>query len=368
MTRADSIDEIILDWLFRSNFDSLTTIALWSIAAVLATTLTLFVYTIGLRLTTNSHERGRRIFVSRWRDVFASSMLSSESAAQQSLPRIYRRDKIDLLDEWNRARSMVDGSAVDNLIELAKRAGIPDIAKHLFRSHRLRSKILALQTIGHLRDTSLRDEIRDLIKDEGTALSITAATALIDINPDLGVSTIVPMINARRDWPKTRVSVLLRQAGSERISEPMYRAIRSESDEGKTYLLQFARLIESGILDALVRDLLRESRDPGVLNAALKLVSGFTGVPRIAALIRHDVWYVRMQAANVLGRIGQQEHLTLLQSLLDDKEWWVRYRAAQAIASLPFLGPNELRNLRLRQTDRFAGDILQQAFAEVGLV
>jgi hypothetical protein len=367
MTRATTIDEIILDWLFQSNFDSLTTIALWSIAAVLATTVILFVYTIGLRLTTISHDRSRREFVARWRDVFASSMLSSELAKRQPLPRVYRRDTIDLLDEWNRARSMVDGTAVDNLIELARRTGIPDIANHLFRSHHLRSKILALQTIGHLRDTTLRNEVRDLLEDESTAMSITAATTLIDINPDFGVSVIVPMINTRRDWPKTRVSLLLRQAGSERISEPMYRTIRSESDSGKTYLLQFARLIESSILDTLISELLGESRDPGVLNAALKLVSGFAAVPRIAALTKHETWYVRMQAAKVLGRIGQRDHLILLEALLDDNEWWVRYRAAQAIASSPFLGPNELRKLQRRQSDRFAGDILQQAFAEVGL-
>jgi HEAT repeat protein len=356
-----------LDWLFRSNFDTLTTIALWCIAAVLVTTVVLFVYTIGLRLTTISRNQSRRSFVMRWRDVFASSMLSSESAKQQPLPRVYRGDKLDLLDEWNRSRSMVDGSAVDNLIKLAKRTGIPEIAARLFRSRHLRSKILALQTIGHLRDSALRDDVRRLIDDENTALSITAATALVDIDPDFGISVIVPMINARRDWPKTRISILLRQAGSERISEPMYRAIRSEDDRGKTYLLQFARLIESSILDALVADLLRESRDPGVINAALKLVSGFAGVPRIVAFTQHDVWFVRMQAANVLGRVGQQEHLSILESLLDDREWWVRYRAAQAIASLPFLGPNELRKLRRRQYDRFASDILQQAFAEVGI-
>jgi HEAT repeat protein len=322
---------------------------------------------MALRVTTIAHDRGLRRFISRWRDVFASSMLSNESAKQQVLPEFHNRDRLNLLDEWNRARSMVEGSAADNLIELAQRAGIPKIAQQLFRSHRLRARILALQTLGHLRDRKSYDIIHELLDHENTALSITAAAALVDIDPDRGIAALVPRINLRRDWPKTRVSVLLRQAGSERISEPMFRAIRSEDDEGKTYLLQFARLVEASILDALVSDLLRESRDPGVLNAALKLVSGFAGVPRIAALTRHEVWFVRMQAANVLGRIGQQEHLSLLESLLDDKEWWVRYRAAQAIASLPFLGPNELRRLRGRQSDRFASDILEQAFAEVGL-
>lgn len=356
-----------MEWLLRSNFDTLTTVALWSIAAVLVTTVILFVYTVGLRVATISEGQRRRQFLKRWRQVFAGAVLDGKPADRFVLPRIRRNDRIDLLEEWNRARSIVAGKAVDSLIELADAAGIPRHALRMFESRRIKSRILAVQTIGHLRLADQREAIHQLVDHENTALSITAAAALVDIDPGYGIAVIVPMINARRDWPKTRVSVLLRQAGSARISEPLFRAIRSEDDAGITYLLQFARLMESEILDALVRDLLRESNDAGVLNAALKLVSGFGGVPRIARLTQHDAWFVRMRAAIVLGRVGQQEHLSLLESLLDDQEWWVRYRAAQAITSLPFMGPNELRKLQARQKDRYAIDILQQSFAEMGI-
>lgn len=356
-----------MEWLFRSTFDTATTLALWSIAAVLATTIVLFIYTMGLRVVTITSLRRRRRFLQSWRDVFANSIMSAEAAANSPLPRIRHSDKVDLLEEWNRARNTVDGAAVTNLIALARRTGIPEVARKLFRRRRIRSRILAAQTLGHLRDRTHVDELRELVNHENTALSITAAYTLVEIDPDLGISVVVPLIEARRDWPKNRISILLRLAGSQRISEPLYRAIRSADAGGMTYLLQFARLVESEVLDALVEDLIRTNNDPGVLNAALKLVGGFRGVPRIAALTQHDTWYVRMQAAKVLGRIGQQEHLVLLEALLHDPEWWVRYRAAQSIVSLPFLGPNQLRQLRLKQTDKFAADILQQVFAEVGL-
>ena len=356
-----------MEWLFRSEFDTAATFALWSIAAVLATTIVLFVYTMGLRLATSSGMKRRARFLEDWRPVFSSAALSLQAAESQPLPRITRSDRVNLLEEWNRSRSIVDGNAAGYLIALALRTGIPDLASKLFRHRRVRSKILAVQTFGHLRDRTRRDDVRQVLDHENTALSITAAVALVEIDPDYAVSVVIPMIEKRRDWPKNRVSILLRMAGSERISEPMYRAIRSADNDGKTYLLQFARLVEAEVLDALVDDLIRHSNDAGVLNAALKLVSGSRGVPRLAALTQHDAWFVRMQAAKVLGRIGQQEHLSLLESLLDDREWWVRYRASQAIASLPFMGPNQLRQLQMRQTDPFAADILQQSYAEVGL-
>ncbi len=356
-----------MEWLFRSEFDLLTLIALWSIAAVVVTTIVLFVYTMGLRVATVSGDKRRRTFLSEWRDVFARAVLSAEAARNQPLPRVTRADRTDLLEEWNRARSIVDGSAVDNLITLAERVNIPDMAAGLLRRRRIQSLIMAVQTLGHLRDNSHYDEIRELLDHSNTALSITAATSLVEIKPREGIALVVPRVHQRRDWPKNKVSILLREAGSELISEPLYRAIRSAGSADKTYLLQFARLIESEVRDALINDLIRESNEPGVLTAALKLVSGYRGVPRIAALTQHEAWYVRMQAARVLGRVGQEEHLSLLVSLLDDPEWWVRYRAAQSITSRPFLGPNQLRRLQRRQKDRFAVDILQQTMAEVGL-
>lgn len=356
-----------MDWLFRSNFDTATTLALWSIAAVTATTIVLFVYTMGLRVATILANRNRRRFLDTWRGIFASSVISDDASRTAELPLIRNNERTNLLEEWNRARSIVDGRAVENLIALAERINIPRAASTLLARRRVQSRILAVQTIGHLRDASHKEAIRDLIRHENTALSITAAEALVEIDPAGGISTVIPMIESRRDWPKNRVSVMLRNAGSELISEPMYRAIRSADEGGQTYMLQFARLVESEVLDALVAELLQSSSHPGVLNAALKLVSGFAGVPRIAWLSQHKAWFVRMQAAKVLGRIGQPEHLSLLESLLDDPEWWVRYRAAQSIVSLPFLGPNKLRQLQQSQSDPFAADILQQAFAEVGL-
>jgi hypothetical protein len=47
-----------------------------------------------------------------------------------------------------------------------------------------------------------------------------------------------------------------------------------------------------------------------------------------------------------------------------DEVWWVRFRAAQSLASLPFFSRDELWRLRFLLTDRFAQDILDQVVAE----
>ncbi|HYG13158.1 MAG TPA: hypothetical protein VD885_03330, partial [Methylophilaceae bacterium] len=67
---------------------------------------------------------------------------------------------------------------------------------------------------------------------------------------------------------------------------------------------------------------------------------------------------------NVLRRLGTREDLPSLLQLLCAPEWWVRYRAAQAITAAPYLGKDELGQLQATQADRYARDILQQVAAE----
>lgn len=354
-------------WLFDTVFDTQVRAALWSTLAAGVATIVLFLYTLGLRFATILGDRRRRHLVSRWRGIFAVAMLSRRDAEGEMLPRVGRRDRTDLLEEWNRAREMVEGSAADNLIIVAERLRFDRIARGLLRRGRLTSRLLAVQTLGHLRDRGSWEAVDACLASPNTALSITAAVSLAEMDPERAIGRLMPLIAERRDWPRTRVSRILRKAGSELVSEPLYRAIRSGDEDEKIYLLQFAPLAEAETVDALCQELLRSSSHPGVLTAALKNVSGHAGVPRLYQLARHQAWFLRMQVAKVLGRIGQVEHVSLLVSMLGDREWWVRYRAAQAVVAMPFLGPNALRDLRDRQDDRYARDMLEQAMAEAGL-
>ena len=90
-------------------------------------------------------------------------------------------------------------------------------------------------------------------------------------------------------------------------------------------------------------------------------------MPRIDELLAHPAWYVRMQAAKLLGRMGRTEDAGRLEKLLADKEWWVRYRAAKALVRLPGVTVADLEQIRLSLHDHYARDILDQAIAEAGV-
>jgi hypothetical protein len=58
----------------------------------------------------------------------------------------------------------------------------------------------------------------------------------------------------------------------------------------------------------------------------------------------------------------QDAHYLL--SLLNSGQWWVRYRAAQALVELPFINHRAVKRLIESRTDAFARDILLHIVAD----
>jgi HEAT repeat protein len=243
---------------------------------------------------------------------------------------------------------------------------LPLARRHMNR-HSVANRLLGLQVVGQLRDHDSWDAISTTIEDPNIALSVTAATALTDIDPDRAIPRILPLIGKAAQWPRTQVGRILSRAGPDIVSARLCREIADAPLDAAILLLQFADSAYPGDINAAAEKLLKGHQEPAVLSAALKAARGMICPERVVELTRHEVWYVRMQAATFLGRAGDFEDLAALEPLLSDREWWVRYRAAQALVASPFLGPNALRRIASRQQDQFAQDILQQALAEKGL-
>jgi HEAT repeat protein len=356
-------------WLFPSapGYDLQAAIAAWTTVVAGLATVVLFAYTLALRFATVSAAHRRGAVVARWRRIFAAAALSATEARECALPHCTRAQRTDVLEEWNRARASVEGDAVANLIALAERLKLKLHAQGLLRRRKLSSRLLGVQTLGHCADRSSWSAIVALLDHPNTALSMTSAAALANIDPKEAMPLVMPHVIRRADWPATTVARVLKTIGPALVTQSICNAILTGDAPTAVRLLRYSELIRGQALDQLIELLLREREEPAVLSAAMKAAGSRGGVPRMSALAAHDAWYVRMQAARLLGRVGDEHDLPMLESLLSDREWWVRYRAAQAIVALPFLGPSALKALLGRQRDPFAADMLYQAMAEAGL-
>jgi HEAT repeat protein len=332
-----------------------------------AVTLLLFGCSLGLRAAHRLRKRRLRRLRQQWWPIFAEAVSSERFANNVVLPSIRFGEKLVLLREWSRFRSLVQGQATISLNVLVERLKLLPLARRHMKRRSVDNKLLAMQVIGQMKDRASWDDIDAAIDSPNIALSVTAATALVDIDADRAIPRIVPLIGTIARWPRTQIGRILNRAGPDIVSSRLCREIAEASGEEAVRLLQFVESAYPGDVNAVVEQLLQTRDDPAVLSAALKAARGRICPDRLTELAHHKVWYVRMQAASLLGRAGNHEDLKALEPLLCDREWWVRYRAAQAMVASPFLGPNALRRIAARQNDRFAQDILQQALAEKGL-
>lgn len=342
-------------------------VAVWAAVCAVAFTAVLFLYALGLRTSHVLHARRTHRLHSLWWPIFAEAITANKCTGIHKLKIASPGSKLEVLREWSRFRSLVRGSSTASLDALAEQLELQSVARKRLKRSAISSKLLAVQALGQLKDQSSWSAIEDLLEHPNIAISVCAATALVNIDGKRAVPRIISLIGIRSRWPRTQVGRLLNLAGSEVVSPCLCGAIEGAPTDQAIRLLQFSESAFTADVNNLVERILNVRTEPGLLSAALKAVRGQVRTKTIASLAQHDVWYVRMQAASLLGRFGQRENYQILEPLLSDTHWWVRYRAAQAIVGFPFLGPNALRKLRDRQRDQFARDILNHVLAEKGL-
>ena len=247
---------------------------------------------------------------------------------------------------------------------MGRRAGFDRLARRMARSRGRWQRLVGIAALGHLRERAAWDELRSIAHARHPVESLAAARALVHIDVEQGLAAVMPLIAVRADWPPSRVAALLQDAGPDAIVEPLTRAAGEASPERAAQLVRYWSL----------RRARRSRRTCGSSSAVLK-TPGSSGrastscrAPRTLSLFAPfsltPDWPVRSEAARTIGRLGTEADVPTLVRLLGDTAWWVRYRAAQAIASLPAIGTRELHRIAADHPNPFARDMIAHVMAE----
>ena len=97
-----------------------------------------------------------------------------------------------------------------------------------------------------------------------------------------------------------------------------------------------------------------------------RLLQGEQGATLVVVQAEHPDWRVRAQVARSLAHIGGATELPLLTRMMTDAQWWVRYRAAQALLGLPGMSGELLLDCAQSTQDRYALSMAQAVLAEAG--
>ena len=328
--------------------------------AVLTLTLVMLLATIAMRLNTLHMERIDAEAEALWRPI----LLDPDAASATNLPPLRVGHLRGFIEVWDEAHEPLLGGTTERLAGIAHDL---DLSRHLnrFLDHTtFHHRVMAVIALGHIKSDESFEKVRAYLDDTSPILSLCAARALMQINAERAVPTLVPLIVERAYWSQGVVASILRETEPGIVAAPLTDATLHATSEVAPRLIRFLAGVSPASAAPIIRATLLSSNDERVLSTCLQAMTDPADLDCVRPLLAHPLWYIRMQAATTLGNLGVAGDEQRLARLLADGQWWVRYRAARALLKLNFIGIEDVRRIQQTQTDAYARDIIDHVLAE----
>lgn len=315
----------------------LATVSVWIV------TIILLGWIFVIRWMRLAGERRRLAMIAMWRPILAGSLVVD---VPDSLPSIPPRDRVVFLYLWNHLQESIKGESSNALCQIIHRTKMDEVVQDFLATGTMRQQLLAIVTLGHLKQASAWAKLVELAQAENAFLSLEAARALVRIDPPRAIHVLVPLISYRTDWSTLKVLSFLTGAGAALVAQALGEAALQAPPLIAARLLRFLASLRSHGALSIVRPLLaRQPLHEDVLAGCLSLFGQCCDpydLPTVRQYLSHPTWFIRVQAATALGKMGMEEDEAPLIELLQDAQWWVRYRAAEALSMLPSMTDDKL--------------------------
>ncbi|MGB5131465.1 MAG: HEAT repeat domain-containing protein [Steroidobacteraceae bacterium] len=310
-------------------------------------------------------ERLRERVIASWRPLLTRAAL--EAGEPPAMPRLTSGQTPYLMEEWNSLQDAMRGDATERLNAVALKLGLDAVARELMRSRQIGKRILAIRTLGHLRDPMAWKSLQGELVSANALLSFYAAAALVQIDAQRAMPGIMLQLAERESWPGEAMARLLVDAGADVAREPIRALMLSLEPAKVAPLVQWLAHVDAVLGSEVATELLHRHSDNDVIVAAtLMVLLEPAVVPELRRFATSNDAEIRKNLAQAIGRLGDLGETDLLMTLMGDRVWWVRYRAAQALLKLRGMNAAELESVRTRLTDPYALDMLKHVRAEEG--
>lgn len=243
---------------------------------------------------------------------------------------------------------LVRGAERDAFIANATRLGIPRRLARRMGSWSQRKRAVALQGLAQLDDSISRAALWRALDDRSCDIRLAAAQALAGKGEQLDAQDLVRRLSLGSEQPSRTVVGLFRTIADTQPEQIKALALQPDQDL-EVRLAAIEALSNTGdySLVPVIKSLALEAPEgaeelPRYLHALGKLGHP-GGREAVLAGLSSESMAVRAAAARAAGRIALVDSADRLVDLLDDPEWWVRFRAAEALIELGEAGAPRLR-------------------------
>ena len=331
---------------------------------VLTLTFLVLVLVVILRLILLYKKRQSDKFIELWRPILMECVMG----APESLPKLNPKYLFNFIVEWNSLYENLGGVSHGNLIYVALKLDIHRAAMKMLISRNVKIQLTGVITLGHMRTVQAWRVLESIAKSDQIFLSIAAYRSLILIDSNKALDQLLPVLIKRVDWPSTMVAKILKDTDNLKVCELIAEVCEGASEKQLENLIQYINALKCTCAAPVFRKILSSPSDDHLKTLCLQELNDPSAIDLVYKHIESSRWHVRMHAATALGNIGTKKDIKLLDNLLSDKEWWVRYRASQALAKMPFVSTEDLLYKKSMSDNEDVKSILDQVIAEQALL
>jgi HEAT repeat protein len=272
------------------------------------------------------------------------------------------------MEEWSALHEAVRGEPSERLNAFALRLGFDVAARRMMHAGAIGRRILAIRTLGHLRDPSSWQPLQEQLGSANALVSFYAAAALVRIDAQRAMPGIMNQLAERESWPGEAMARLLVDAGADVAREPIRALMLSLAPSKIPPLLPWLAHVDAVLGSEVAVELLRRHpEDAHIVSAALVVVLDPGVLPELARFADSADADVRKNLAVAYGHLGSLADTETVTQLMCDTVWWVRYRAGQALLKLKGMTNDRLEAVRAHLTDKYARDMLEHVRAEAAI-
>jgi HEAT repeats len=343
-----------------SDFEGIIFWAWWIGLGSIAVSCLLFIAILALRYYFGLKLKKAVNFRKLWEPIIIESL----DKIPDSLPLIKETDEFIFLILWNYLQEILLEESKVNLLILARRVNLLFISRKFLKRSSIKGKMLAINTLGWLKDEESWDVLVGLINHRETIFSLSVARALVRINSQKSVPVILRLIAERNDWSIDNCANLIKQIEMEDIADEMINKIYQTPVHLLPKMIPFLDFLLPSQSNQVVKTLITKYQDKEIIFACLNVFKDIDDLKTVRKFLTHENWEIRMQAAICLGKLGSRQDIGRLTVATMDLEWWVRYRSAQALAKMPSMTTRKLKNIANRNLDGFSNDVILRVVTE----
>jgi HEAT repeat protein len=328
------------------------------------------------------YDRYRRRYQARtriWEPLFFSYLEGEDTGGRIAATLRTEEDYLSFVEFITFYLKNLSGEEAQAIADLAFRTGVSRRLYADLKSRRSKRRAVAATTLGLLNDRNVLPYLKRMLEDRDPYLVYAGAYGIACLREYSLFMPVMRTLLSRTPITYEGASELLVRFGEgicptladilrealarhERVSEREGEILGGEGpakenglkespggEPGSGFKVDLGDFVEVSMLvdilgyfryaDAgeLLLQVMEKSGDEEITIHVLKAVVRLRtpqAAHRIAPLLDHPNWVIRSQAIRALGVLGEKMYRPDIQARLQDRQWWVRHYAAQALEAL----------------------------------